>query len=87
LEQRGKHLFIKETIREQQLDLDAFLGTGRSNVAKLFLRYLAGGRNFVWFCLPPHGRFGGILVGANAEALSETLTLESFMLSRTCILK
>jgi hypothetical protein len=70
LRDTGKHLFIKETIREQNLDLVAFLETGRSNFATPFLRDLAGGRNFIWFCLPPHGRSGGILVGINSEVLS-----------------
>jgi hypothetical protein len=36
----------------------------------LILRYLAGGREFAWFCLPPHGRSGGILVGFNVETLN-----------------
>jgi hypothetical protein len=70
LRDTGKHLFIKETIREQNLDLVAFLETGRSNFATPFLSDLAGGRNFIWFCLPPHGRSGGILVGINSEVLS-----------------
>jgi hypothetical protein len=58
LRDASKHLFIKETIREQDLDIVAFLETGRSNFAAPFLCNLCGGRNFYWFCLPPHGRLG-----------------------------
>jgi hypothetical protein len=65
----GKHLFISETIREQKLDFITLLETGRSNFSSSFLRYLAGGQDFVWFCLPPHGRSGGILAGFNSNSL------------------
>jgi hypothetical protein len=30
---------------------------------------LANGLDFSWFCLPPHGRSGGILIGANNTSL------------------
>ena len=66
----AKHFFIQETIREQNLDIIAILETGRSNFSAPFLRKLAGGRDLSWFCLPPHGRSGGILVGVNNLSLS-----------------
>jgi hypothetical protein len=65
----GKHLFVKESIREYHLDFIALLETGRSNFSIPFLRSLAAGKDFAWFCLPPHGRSGGILVGINSETL------------------
>jgi exonuclease III len=65
----AKHLFIKETIREHKLDFLALLETGRSNFSVPFLNQLAAGFNFIWFCLPPHGRSGGILVGINSDTL------------------
>jgi hypothetical protein len=34
------------------------------------LANLASGLEFSWFCLPPHGRSGGILVGINTRTLS-----------------
>ena len=43
--------------------------TGRSNFAIPFLRDLANGKDFAWFCLPPHGRSGGILVGINTQTI------------------
>jgi exonuclease III len=65
----GKHLFVKESIREYDLDFIALLETGRSNFEVHFLRELAAGKDFAWFCLPPHGRSGGILVGINTTTL------------------
>jgi hypothetical protein len=34
-----------------------------------FLNHLATGKNFCWFCLLPHGKSGGILVGINSETV------------------
>jgi hypothetical protein len=65
----GKHLFVKEAIREHRLDYIALLETGRSNFTVPFLRYLSCGKEFSWFCLPPQGRSGGILVGINNSTL------------------
>ena len=68
----GKHLFVKESIRDHQLDFVALLETGRSNFAVPFLRDLSSGKDFTWFCLPPHGRSGGILVCINSATLKVT---------------
>jgi hypothetical protein len=65
----GKHLFVKEAIREYQLDFIALLETGRSNFSNSFISGLSGGVEFAWFCLPPIGRSGGILVGINTSTL------------------
>jgi hypothetical protein len=65
----GKHLFVHESIRDFHLDFIALLETGRSNFEIPFLKHLAGGKVFNWFCLPPHGRSEGILVGINIETL------------------
>jgi hypothetical protein len=65
----AKHLFVSESIREYNLDFIALLETGRPNFTIQFLRNLAGGRDFSWFCLPPHGRSGGILIGINNRSL------------------
>jgi hypothetical protein len=58
---------MKESIREYDLDFIALLETGQSNFAVPFLRDLAAGKEFAWFCLPPHGRSGGIFVGINTS--------------------
>jgi hypothetical protein len=65
----GKHLFVSEAIREHRLDFIALLETGRSNFTVPFLSNLAAGHDFAWYCLPPHGRSGGILVGINMRTL------------------
>ena len=65
----AKHLLVQESIREHKLDFIALLETGRSNFAIPFLQHLACGLDFVWYCLSPHGRSGGILVGINMETL------------------
>jgi hypothetical protein len=61
----AKHRFVKDTIRENKLDFFAILETGRSNFSLPFLNNLAGGLDYQWFCIPPIGRSGGILVGIN----------------------
>jgi len=38
-------------------------------MSKTNLARLSGGANFVWHCLPPRGRSGGILLGVNTEML------------------
>ena len=65
-----KHHTIQETVREQKLDFVGLLETGRSNFASHFLKHLAGGLDYAWYCLPPHGRSGGILVGFNSTSIS-----------------
>ena len=65
----GKHFFVKETIRKRKLDFMALSETGRSNFSTHFLQNLAVGLDFNWFCLPPRGRSGGMLIGVNAANL------------------
>jgi hypothetical protein len=61
--------FVKESIIDHGLDLIGLLETGTSNFDIPFLRDLACGMDFARFCLPPHGRSGGILVGINMNTL------------------
>ena len=65
----NKHIFIQEMIMDERLDFIALSEAGRSNFATLFLNHLASGIDFSWFCLPPHGRSGGMLVGFNCATL------------------
>ena len=64
-----KHLLVIEVIREQKLDFFAISETGRSNFTAPFLRKLSGGFDYHWYCLPPQGRSGGMLVGINSTTL------------------
>ena len=65
----NKHRFIQETVRDKKLDFLALSETGRSNFATPFLNHLACGLDFAWFCLPPRGRSGGMLVGFNCSTI------------------
>ena len=65
----AKHWFIHESIREHKLDFFAIQETGRDNFSAPFLRFLAAGLDYAWYCLPPQGRSGGILVGINVQTL------------------
>ena len=56
-------------MREERLDFIALSKTGRSYFATPFLNHLLAGFDFTWFCLPPHGRSGGMLVGFNSATL------------------
>jgi hypothetical protein len=66
----AKHWFVKDTVREYKADFFASLETGRSNFLTPFLNNLSGGRDFQWYCVPPLGRSGGILVGINVDTFS-----------------
>jgi hypothetical protein len=65
----AKHSFVRETIKDYRLDFFAILETGRSDFSAPFLRHLAGGSDFSWYCLPPQGRSGGILLEINNAIL------------------
>ena len=65
----AKHLTINETVRDKNLDFVALIETRRASFAIPFLRFLGGGKDYAWHCLPPHGRSGGILVGINNASL------------------
>ena len=66
----AKHFFVHDSFREHKLDFFVILETGRSNFSAPFLAHLSGGLDVQWYCLPPQGRSGGILVGINAWTLS-----------------
>src|ERR1041385_7476175 len=61
----AKHLMVSESFRNFKLDFFAVIETGRDNFTAPFLRNLAGGLDVIWYCVPPQGRSGGILVGFN----------------------
>ena len=65
----AKHCTVYENVREEKLDFVVLSETGRSNFSAPFLKRLSGGMDYMWFCLPPHGRSGGILVGINSATL------------------
>jgi hypothetical protein len=68
----AKHSLIKETMKEQKLEFIVISETGRPSFSAPFLTNLAAGMDYSWFCLPPRGRFGGILAGINNASLMVT---------------
>jgi hypothetical protein len=55
--------------------------TRRDNFSAPFLKNVSGGMEYVWFCLPPLGISGGILVRFN----SQTLMVKSFATRDRCV--
>ena len=77
----AKHLAVNEFVREHRLDFVAIIETGRSSFTTPFLNFLAGGLDFIWYCIPPHGRSGGMLLGFNAASLA----IESVVSGDFCV--
>lgn len=77
----AKHFFVHETIREHKLDFFAVLETGRDNFLVPFLKHISGGQDFQWYCVPPIGRSGGILVGINTA----TLSIQNVVTGERCV--
>ena len=48
----------------------AIIETERSSFATPFLKFLARGMDYTWFVIPPHGQFGGMLIGFNNTTLA-----------------
>jgi hypothetical protein len=78
---QAKHSVVHDTIVEYRLDFFAVLETGRDNFSAPFLKNLCGGHDFLWYCLPPQGRSGGILAGFN----SQTLKVKNVVAGDRCV--
>jgi hypothetical protein len=76
---QAKHSVVHDTIAKFHLDFFAVRETGRDNFSAPFLNNLSGGRDFLWYCLPPQGRSGGILVGFNAQIVRIMNVISSFI--------
>jgi exonuclease III len=77
----AKHIFVSETIRDFKLDFFAISESGRDNFSAPFLNHISGGLDFQWFCVPPNGRSGGILVGINAD----TISVQNIVTGERCV--
>jgi exonuclease III len=77
----AKHLFVRETFQEYKLDFFAISETGRDSFSVPFLTHLAGGCDIHWYCLPPIGRSGGMLVGIN----NQTIKVKNVMTGDRCV--
>jgi exonuclease III len=68
----AKHSLIKETVKTHKLDFIIISEIGRDSFSVPFLSNLAVDMDYIWFCLPPRGRSGGILAGINNALLIVT---------------
>src|SRR6266498_5680864 len=69
----AKFRYISDAVTENKLDFIAVMETGKQDMSKSNLAQLSGGLDFVWHCLPPRGRSGGILLGINAASFDLSL--------------
>ncbi len=72
----AKFRFVADIVRGKKLDFVALLETRKGEMSKTNLDRLSGGADFVWHCLPPKGRSGGILLGVNVAVLDLSLIVE-----------
>ena len=72
----AKYRYISEAIREQNLNFVAVMETRKKDMSRANLNRLSGGADYIWHCLPPRGRSGGILLGINALNLELSLIVE-----------
>ena len=69
----AKYRYISDAIRDHHLDFVAIMET---DMFRMNLNRLSGGADFIWHCLPPRGRSGGVLLGINSTALDLSLIVE-----------
>jgi hypothetical protein len=62
----AKHDFLHNISLEKDLDFIAILVTNKNNFLDECLDIFCCGKVFLWHCIPPNGRSGGILIGVNA---------------------
>ena len=72
----AKYRYISEAIKEHNLDFVAVMETRKKDMSRANLNRLSGGADYIWHCLPPRGRSGGILLGINALNLELSLIVE-----------
>jgi len=72
----AKYWYILDIVRDLNLDFFAVMETGKQDMSKTNLARLSGCADFVWHCLPPRGRSGGIPLGVKANVLDIPLIVE-----------
>jgi exonuclease III len=60
-----KYRFLSDLTKEKNLDFIALSETGRGSFLLSTLNNICAGRDFVWHCMAPRGRSGGMLLGIN----------------------
>src|SRR5437667_109135 len=72
----AKYRYIANTIKENNLDFIAVMETGEQDLSRSTMTRLSGGVEFIWHCLPPRGRSGGILLGVRVSSFDLSLIVE-----------
>jgi len=74
----AKYRYISEAISENKLDFIAVMvmETGKKDMSRANRNCLSGGADFIWHCLPPKGRSGGILLGINNTIIDLSFIVE-----------
>jgi len=60
-----KYRFLSDLTKEKNLDFIALSETGRANFPQSTLDNICAGRDFLWHCMAPRGRSGGMMLGIN----------------------
>jgi exonuclease III len=60
-----KYRFLSDLTKEKNLDFIALSETGRANFSQSTLNNICAGRDFLWHCMAPRGRSGGMMLGIN----------------------
>jgi exonuclease III len=58
-----KYRFLSELTKEKSLDFIALSETGRASFPANTLNTICAGRDFIWHCMAPRGRSGGMILG------------------------
>ena len=72
----AKYIYISDAIKDHKLDFVAVMETGKQDLSRSNINRLSGGADFIWHCLPPRGRSGGVLLGINSTELDLSLIVE-----------
>ena len=76
----AKYIYISDAIKDHKLDFVAVMETGKQDLSRSNINRLSGGADFIWHCLPPRGRSGGVLLGINSTALDLSIIVEGGIL-------
>jgi len=60
-----KYRFLSDLTKDKSLDFIALSETGRASFPQNTLNTICAGRDFIWHCMAPHGRSGGLILGVH----------------------
>ena len=63
----AKHRFLSDLVKEEQISFIDLSETGKDDFPDHILKNLCAGWDFLWHCMAPHGRSGGILLGVDLQ--------------------